>query len=635
MNRVLNHRVAMAATHDMVATAIAWCGAFALRFNFDVPKDVYLEMMWINLPWVMALQASIFWYFGLYRGIWRYASLADLKRIALSVFIASTALATLLFLFRVPVPLSVLLLDPLLLALLMAGNRAAYRMWKERRVSGLLPTNRPRVLVLGAGEAAANLIAELILSRELQVVGVLDDDRLKHGRQIQGIPILGVMDELDHWRDKLAVTKVIIALPGASHTVRRRAVGLCAAAAVEAMTVPSYDDLLSGRVTMSQIRNVELDDLLARDPVRLDAGGLSDWICGRTVLVTGAGGSIGAEICRQILRFRPCVLVLLERSEHALYQMEQELPTAFPDTRYVWAIGDVKDRPRLNELFCRYPPSVVFHAAAYKHVPLMESDNAWEALKNNVSGTRVLAEAAIRHDVEKFVFVSTDKAFNPTNVMGASKRLAELVCQALQPANGTRFVSVRFGNVLGSAGSVVPKFKAQIATGGPITVTHPEIRRFFMSIAEAAQLVLQAGLMGRGGEIFLLEMGEPVKVAELARDLIRLSGYTEEDMPIEFTGLRPGEKLHEEVFATDENSLATPHPKLRIAKARSKGRTWLTGLMLWLERSERPLLTEMHTDLKRWVPEYEPAQPAPLEPQAQEPHIYRQPKELGARGHKW
>jgi len=634
MNRILNHRTAMAAGHDVVATGIAWCGAFALRFNFDIPSDVYLDMMWINLPWVIALQAGIFWYFDLYRGVWRYASLADLKRIALSVFVACTALATILFLFRVPVPRSVLLLDPLLLGLLMAGNRAAYRMWTERRVSGLLPTNRPRVLVLGAGEAAANLIAELARSRELKIVGILDDDRLKYGRQIQGIPILGIMEELAHWRDKLAVTKVIIALPGASHTVRRRAVGLCAAATVEALTVPSYNDLLSGKVTVSQLRNVELDDLLGRDPVRLDTTGLADWIGGRTVLVTGAGGSIGSEICRQLLHFRPLMLVLLERSEHALYQMEQELPTAFPDAQYVWAIGDVKDRARLAELLSRYRPSVIFHAAAYKHVPLMESDNAWEALANNVKGTRVLAEAAIQYGVEKFVFISTDKAVNPTNIMGASKRLAELVCQALQPVQGTRFVIVRFGNVLGSAGSVVPKFKTQIAAGGPVTVTHPEIRRFFMSIPEAAQLVLQAGLMGRGGEIFLLEMGEPLKVADLARALIRLSGYSEEDILIEYTGLRPGEKLYEELLATDENSLPTPHPKLRLAKARTKGRTWLAGLTLWLDRSERPSLTEMRTDLKRWVPEYGPERSAPQVPQRKKLQDDTHPKQRRARVHK-
>jgi len=595
----------MAAIHDVAAAGAAWCVAFLLRFNFEIPHD-YAEMMWRNLPWVVAVQAGVFWYFGLYRGIWRYASLPDLKRIILAVLIAAAGVTTALFMLRIAVPRSVLVLDPLLLAVAMAGSRLAYRMRKERRVSGTLPAAREPVLVLGASEAGVNLIAELALSREWRVVGVLDDDRLKRGRQIYGMAILGALDELPRWRDELAVSKAIIALPGESHTVRRRAVEICRAAGVEAMTVPSYDDLVSGKVTVSQIRHVELDDLLGRDPVTLDASGLSEWISGRAIMVTGAGGSIGSEICRQVLRFRPRVLVLLELGEHALYQVEQELPRFAPDTEFVWAIGDVKNRTRMDELMALHRPSVVFHAAAYKHVPLMENENAWEALVNNVLGTRVLAEAAIRHRVEKFVFVSTDKAVNPTNVMGASKRLAELVCQALQQPASTRFVIVRFGNVLGSTGSVVPKFRTQIAGGGPVTVTHPEIRRYFMSIAEATQLVLQAGLMGGGGEIFVLDMGEPVKIADLARDLIRLSGFSEEEIRIEYTGLRPGEKLYEELLATDENSLPTPHPKLRIAKARGENRPWLEGLLRWLERPLPPPAPEIRRELTRWVPEYAP-----------------------------
>jgi FlaA1/EpsC-like NDP-sugar epimerase len=337
-----------------------------------------------------------------------------------------------------------------------------------------------------------------------------------------------------------------------------------------------------------------------------DMTGLLEWISDRTVMVSGAGGSIGAEICRQLLRFRPRVLVLLELGEHALYQVEQELARLSPHATFVWAIGDVKNRRRVEELVSAHRPSVVFHAAAYKHVPLMEDENAWEALVNNVTGTRVLAETATKYSVEKFVFVSTDKAVNPTNVMGASKRLAELVCQALQDSASTRFVMVRFGNVLGSTGSVVPKFRAQIAAGGPVTVTHPDIRRYFMSISEAAQLVLQAGLMGNGGEIFVLDMGEPVKIADLARDLIRLSGFSDEEVRIEFTGLRPGEKLYEELLATDENSLPTPHPKLRIAKARGEGRVWLDALLRWLERPTAATGGEIKQELARWVPEYTP-----------------------------
>ena len=603
MKKPLNPRTLMAAAHDVTAAALAWWIAYLLRFNFDIPPE-YLTMMLSSLPWVVAVQATIFLYFGLYRGIWRYASLPDLKRIMVAVAVAAATLTAIFFMLHLPVPRSVLVLDPILLAMTMAGSRLAYRMAKERRVSILLPAEREPVLVLGAGEAGANLVAELALSRELRVVGILDDDRFKRGRQMHGVSILGAFDELSRWRDELSVAKAIIALPSASHQVRRRVVDICQQADVQPLTVPSFDDLLSGKVTVSQIRKVELDDLLGRDPVTLDVTGLSEWISGRTVMVTGAGGSIGAEICRQLLRFRPRALVLLEQNEHALYLVEQELPRLAPDTLFVWGIGDIKNRERVEQLMALNRPSAVFHAAAYKHVPLMEDENAWEALINNVSGTRVLAESAIKHGVEKFVFVSTDKAVNPTNVMGASKRLAELVCQGLQKPVGTRFVLVRFGNVLGSTGSVVPKFRAQIAAGGPVTVTHPEIRRYFMSIAEAAQLVLQAGLMGRGGEIFVLEMGEPVKIAELARDLIRLSGFSEEEIRIEYTGLRPGEKLYEELLATDENSLPTPHPKLRIAKARGENRLWLDAVLSWLERPAPASSDEIKRQLARWVPEY-------------------------------
>jgi FlaA1/EpsC-like NDP-sugar epimerase len=340
--------------------------------------------------------------------------------------------------------------------------------------------------------------------------------------------------------------------------------------------------------------------------VELDAAGLRDWLTGRTVLVTGAGGSIGAELCRQILRFAPAQLVALEMHELALYTIEQEFGAQSGATRLAYVIGDVRTKPRIDGVIAAHRPSVIFHAAAYKHVPLMEEENAWEAVLNNALGTWRVADAAVRHGVEKLVLVSTDKAVNPTNVMGASKRLAELLCQPLSDER-TRCVSVRFGNVLGSTGSVIPKFRKQIAAGGPVTVTHPEIRRYFMSIPEAAQLVLQAGLMGRGGEIFVLDMGEPVKIADLARELIRLSGLSESDVRIEFTGLRPGEKLYEELLADDERTLVTPHPKLRVMKAQvAPSRAWVAEAVRWLE-SERLLADdEVRAGLLQRIPEYAP-----------------------------
>ena len=405
---------------------------------------------------------------------------------------------------------------------------------------------------------------------------------------------------------KLKAHRAIIAMPEADHSARRRAVDAARTAGLQVMTVPSFDDLVSGRVTVSQIRNVELDDLLGRDPVTLDTSGLREWLGGRVVLVSGAGGSIGSELCRQVARYMPRRIVLLENSEFSLYSVEQEFARRFPGVAITPVIGDVKDAGRMAQLLASFRPTVVFHAAAYKHVPLMENQNAWQAVLNNVLGTRVLAEAAINSGIEKFVLISTDKAVNPTNVMGATKRLAELLCQALQTAGKTRFVIVRFGNVLGSTGSVIPKFREQIAEGGPVTVTHPDITRFFMSIPEAVQLVLQAGLASPGGEIVVLDMGDPVRIADLARDMIRLSGFSENEIKITYTGLRPGEKLYEELLAADENSLPTPHPKLRIAKARTASPNLLDELAVWLQRPTPPDDATVRTELARWVPEYQP-----------------------------
>jgi FlaA1/EpsC-like NDP-sugar epimerase len=396
-------------------------------------------------------------------------------------------------------------------------------------------------------------------------------------------------------------------MPGATHGQRKRALELCTADGLQVMTVPSYADLVSGKVSVSELRNVELDDLLGRDPVALDDAGLRGLIEGQCVLVTGAGGSIGAELCRQIARFSPGRLVLFEISEYALYTVEQEFRDRLPGVPIAAVIGDAKSTPRVQEVFARFRPQVVFHAAAYKHVPLMEGENAFQAVVNNVLSTVAVARAAQAAGAARFVLVSTDKAVNPTNVMGASKRLAEIACQRLQEAGGTQFVIVRFGNVLGSTGSVIPRFREQIARGGPVTVTHPEIQRYFMSIPEATQLVLQAALMGKGGEIYVLDMGEPVKIADLARQLIRLSGLSENDIRIVYTGLRPGEKLYEELLADAEHSLATPHPKLRVARVRApQGEALLEEVLAWLAAPVEPGAEAVRERLRAWLPEYAP-----------------------------
>jgi FlaA1/EpsC-like NDP-sugar epimerase len=430
---------------------------------------------------------------------------------------------------------------------------------------------------------------------------------------LRNVQVLGPIAELPTHARKYGVRKVIVAMPSARHVARRRAAEVCAAAGLELLTVPSYDDLISGRSMLTTIRTIELDDLLGRDPVVLDNAGLAEWLGNRVVLVTGAGGSIGAELCRQIARFRPAKLVLFDVSEAALYEVRTGLADDFPLLPLASVVGDVKHAALVDDVLARERAHVVFHAAAYKHVPLMEEANAWQAIRNNAWGTYVIARAAVAARVEKFVLVSTDKAVNPTSVMGASKRLAEIACQSMT-GGATQFVIVRFGNVFGSAGSVIPRFREQISRGGPVTVTHPDITRFFMSLSEATQLLLQAGLQGKGGEILVLDMGEPVRIVDLAHDMIRLSGADPDRVPIVFTGLRPGEKLFEEPLASGEATLPTTHPKLRIAQAREANRAAVGQMVAWCERDRPADDAEVRARLTAWLPEYRPPAGAPIKP---------------------
>jgi FlaA1/EpsC-like NDP-sugar epimerase len=607
----MNSRSVVASVHDLVAASLAWMAGYALRFNFEIPTN-FIDAMLRNLLWIIPLQAVIFYSFGLYRGIWRFASIPDLRRIALAAGTAGLAIpALLLMLQRLgDVPRSVLVLHPLLLVLIMGGSRFIYRAWKDGHLISPRHIDAEPVLVIGAGAAAAALLRDLVGNSRWRVVGLLDDDPAKLRLQIQGVTVFGRPDQIVEVAGRLSATTAIIAMPSASVAERRRVVEAVVAAGLKALMVPALADALAGRVMASDVRKVELEDLLGRDAVALDCAGLSAQIQDHLVLVTGAGGSIGSELCRQISRFQPERLVLLENSEFALYRMEQEL--AAPTD---WcAIADVTDAHRLHAVFEANRPEIVFHAAAYKHVPLMEGQNAWAAVRNNVLGTLQVARAAMHSGAREFVLISTDKAVNPTNVMGATKRLAEMVCQAVQVHSAvTRFVMVRFGNVLGSSGSVIPKFREQIAAGGPVTVTDPEIIRYFMLIPEAAQLVLQAGLLASrsesGGQIFVLDMGEPIKIADLARDMIRLSGFTEDEIKIKFTGLRPGEKLYEELLADNETTMPTPHPKLRVARPVSTSvpdAAWLTELEVWLAAPWRDE-AEVKAGLRYWVPEYQPS----------------------------
>jgi FlaA1/EpsC-like NDP-sugar epimerase len=455
-----NIRRLVAMSHDLVAVITAWWLAYLFRFNFDIPPD-HIEVLQKTLLWVIPVQVTAFLAFGLYRGVWRYASLPDLRRIFLAVLTATAVVPLILFLLQilVGIPRSILLLDPILLLFMMGGSRLIYRIWKEGQLSGLKNSQGSPVLILGSGDAAISLIKDLGRNTEWHVVGLLDDNPDRHRMILHGSKVLGRIDELPALTKKLGIAHVIIAMPSASHSARRRALEICAASEIKALTVPSYGDLISGKVTVSQIRKVELDDLLGRDSVILDNVGLQGLLTGKTVLVTGAGGSIGSELCRQIEKFAPERLVFFDLNELALYNIEQEFRCDFPNMPMVFMIGDVKNPARLTQVFEQFRPTVVFHAAAYKHVPLMEQENAWQAVLNNVLGTHVLAQAAVTHGVERFILISTDKAVNPTNVMGASKRLAEMVCQALQQVicsagkNGhidgkpeMRFVIVRFGS---------------------------------------------------------------------------------------------------------------------------------------------------------------------------------------------
>ncbi len=594
---------------DLLAVLIAWLGGFLIRFNFEWPYG-YEQPMLRGLAVLLVVHALACRWAGLYRGMWVFASLPDLKRVLRAVSTSALALVALVALDRdtPAIPRSMMVLYPLLLLLTMGGGRAAWRMWKEHRLYGGLMAQGKPVIVVGAGTGGAMLVRELERSPDWRVVALVDDDRAKWGLDLAGHTIVGGIDTLPAALADFKAAHVILAMPSAATTAIRRATDLAVSAGANVFTVPGLDELMSGRVAVNVMRPVEIEDLLGRDPVRIDTQHVQGMLANRTVLVTGAGGSIGSELCRQLARFAPARLILLESSEFALYSIEQWFAQNRPELAVIPLAGDVRDAARLEEVFACWRPQVVFHAAAYKHVPLMEVGNAWQAVCNNVLGTLQVAEHTQRHGAERFVLISTDKAVNPTNVMGATKRLAEMACEALHSRGGiTQLEMVRFGNVLGSTGSVIPKFQEQIARGGPVTVTHPKINRYFMSIPEAAQLVLQAAAMGRGGEIFVLDMGEPVKIVDLALNMIRLSGYTEDQIRIEFTGLRPGEKLYEELLADAEETRETPHPKLRVARSRPVEDTFLAELTVWLAQPG-PISDEaVRTGLMHWVPEYVPA----------------------------
>jgi FlaA1/EpsC-like NDP-sugar epimerase len=556
--------------HDLAMVWLAWYLSQWLRYwmsdvGYAAPVAAGRE-----LPVVLLAQGLVLWWTGLYRGLWRFASLPDLANILRAAVVGALAIALALFLATrlEGVPRSVLVAYPFIATLLLAAPRLAYRYWKDSRLDLLKRSSSVRVLVIGAGTAGEALLRELFHDRTYRPVGLLDDNPALRGSRIRDVPVLGDLQRLPDIAREVAAQLLVIAIPTASTAQMQRIVALCEVSGVPFRTVPRLKDVIAGRAQFNQLKEVAIEDLLGREEIELDWTAIRTGLAGHRVLVTGGGGSIGAELCRQVARLGVARLIIFDQSEYNLYRIEQELREQFPELDLQAALGDCSDPASAHAVVARYRPQHVFHAAAYKHVPLLERQLR-EAVRNNVLGTRAMAEAAAAGGVESFVLISTDKAVNPLNVLGASKRVAELFCQALAARSPMRLVTVRFGNVLESAGSVVPLFRDQIARGGPVTVTHPEMERFFMTIPEACQLILQASVLGQGGEIFALDMGQPVRIGYLAEQMIRLAGKQPgTEIAIVFSGLRPGEKLREELFHPQERYVETSHPKIVLAQSR-------------------------------------------------------------------
>ena len=575
IHQLKNPRLYLMISGDAALFVLAHLMAYCLRFDFVLPQ-AEIQRIQIVLPWLVPLKLIFFFGFGLYRGMWRYTSVRDFWHLVQASTVSMLlSMTVLLYLYRFgDFSRAVFLMDGVLTFLFTGGLRLLIRSYftrrahrKTQRISFPWTKNCKRVLIVGAGNAGEKILREIIDNYQLHydVMGFIDDNPRKHGRSIHGVPVLAPVEKLPKIVKDEEIQEVLIAIPSASGDQMRHIVDICKDSEVSYKTLPGIGEIIDGSVSVKVLRDVSYQDLLGRPPVKLDTTGIRDYLNNQAVLVTGCGGSIGSELCRQVVRFQPRSLILVDTSEENLFQIQMELRYEMHYHGSQAILGHVQDRVLIGDVFQKYRPRIVFHTAAYKHVPMLEK-NPWEAVFNNVLGSQVVMELALEHGVERFVLVSTDKAVRPVNVMGASKRIGELLLQSLQ-GNGTRFMAVRFGNVVGSSGSVVPLFRRQIEQGGPVTVTHPEVTRYFMAIPEAARLILQAGAMGEGGEIFILEMGTPVKIADMARDLIQLSGKEpDRDIKIVFTGLREGEKLSEELITADEDIMPTWHDKIMVLR---------------------------------------------------------------------
>lgn len=570
----------VALTHDILMVPIAWFLAFWLRYNLGSLTPQFFNDFFSSLLIVLPIQAAAFFLFGLYKGVWRFASLPDIFRIIKAVGMGAVIATVALFIFSRAdgIPRSVPVIYALALVMLLGGPRLIYRWLKDRHI--YLSTGK-RVLIVGAGKAGEMLVRDILRDplKPYQPVAFVDDNPRCIGSEIHGLPILGRCDRIPEIVNEYGIAIIMLAIPSAKSSEIQRIVSYCEKSKASFRSVPQLPDLVSGKVSINSLREVSIEDLLGRDPVTLDWPAIESRLSKRRILITGGGGSIGSELCRQIAKITPSELIILDSSEFNLYTIEMEIEKHFPGIRLRCYLGDVTDSSYVTYVFEQTRPQIVFHAAAYKHVPMLEPQIR-QAMRNNVLGTKVVAEVADKSGCEEFVMVSTDKAVNPANIMGASKRAAEIFCQNLNARSQTKYITVRFGNVLGSAGSVIPLFRKQIACGGPVTVTDSRMERFFMTIPEATQLIMQTVVLGKGGEIFVLDMGGSVKISYLAEQMIRLSGMEPGvDIEITYTGLRPGEKLFEELFHEKEHLEGTAHEKVLLAQHREVDWIWLNRVL--------------------------------------------------------
>jgi FlaA1/EpsC-like NDP-sugar epimerase len=596
---------------DIVCSIISLFLAFLLRFNFSMP-EIYFPVFVKSLPFVVFFRALSSFLFGLYGGVLRYASVNDLLRI-----IKAVTFGTLLFIASIGFllhfrgfPRSVFFIDWFVILVFLGGSRFLYRIFREIYILPKHTEAHRKVLIIGAGDLGEMILRSIKRERDMpyEIMGFLDDDTDKIGRRIHGAEVLDKISNLPSVVNRKGVKEVIIAIQNISGKRIREITEQCQSMGISCKTVPGIGGILRGSISISHIRPVKVEDLLKREPVQLDLPLIEQSITEKCIMVTGAGGSIGSELCRQIMGFEPRKLILFERGENDLYEIDVDLREQFHNNKVlVPVIGDILDEYKVDQILQEHAPEVIFHAAAYKHVPIMEA-HPIDAIRNNIMGTWNMASMSCERGVQRFVLISTDKAVKPTSIMGATKRVAEMICQGFNQEGSTRFIAVRFGNVLESNGSVIPYFRRQIAHGGPVTVTHPEVTRYFMTIPEAAQLVLQSGAMGAGEEIYLLDMGDPIKILDLATDLITLSGLTlGEDIDIKFIGLRPGEKLHEELIADKEEFINTQHPK--IFEVNSTPATWkalkatIEKLFVGIAGKDRKTIITL---LQKIVPDYHP-----------------------------